>query len=262
MVEEDLMSTDDWKRKLEQQEIESREYRHRIYKMIDLENMGKILDVGCGTGAVTRDIAQITRGHVTGIDIDQRKLERAEEYLVDLENVDLIHGNAQELAFGDGEFDLVIFHIVLLYIKDKQKAVRECARVCKKGGLVVASLEPDYEGRLIYPEDPFREIQLRNARKLGADTKCGRKLQYLFKKAGLKTEVRLDQDTDYIHIKDPKKKLKMFVDNWWLQERMFWDTGWSNNEIEKYRKEMASLIENGLLFDYPTAFYAIGRKLE
>ena len=261
MVEEDLMSTDDWKRKLEQQEMESRKYRHRIYEMIDLKNRKNILDVGCGTGAVTRDIAGMTGGHVTGIDIDRKKLEKAEKYLEDLENVDLIHGDAQELPFGDGEFDLVIFHIVLLYIKDKLKAVSECARVCEKGGLVVASLEPDYEGHLTYPEDPFREIQLKNARKIGADTKCGRKLQYLFTRAGLETTVDLDQETDYIHIKDHQKKLKMFLDNWWLQEKMFKNEGWSNNKIEKYRKEMTSLMENGLLFDYPTAFYAIGRKL-
>jgi ubiquinone/menaquinone biosynthesis C-methylase UbiE len=260
MVEEDLMSTDDWKRKLERQEIESREYRHRIYDMIDLENRERVLDVGCGTGAVTKAIAQITRGHVTGIDIDQRKLERAEEYLLDLENVDLIHGDAQELPFGDGEFDLVIFHIVLLYIKDKQKAVNEFARVCEKGGLVVASLEPDYEGHLTYPEDPFREIQLRNARKIGADTKCGRKLQYLFTRAGLETQVGLDQETDYIHIKDPKKKFKMFVDNWWLQERMLGDAGWSQGRIKEYKENISSLIGNGLLFDFPTAFYATGRK--
>ena len=43
--------------------------------------MKKILDVGCGTGAVTRDIARLTKGKVLGIDIDKKKLKHAEKLL-------------------------------------------------------------------------------------------------------------------------------------------------------------------------------------
>ncbi len=254
------MTTEDWKRKLEQQEEESREYRHKIYEMIDLSSKKNILDVGCGTGSVTRDIALLTDGKVTGVDIDEEKLKIAEEFLKDLDKVNLSHGDVQDLQYENESFDLVIFNIVLLYFPDKQKAVSECARVCRKNGLVVATLEPDYQGRLIYPEDPFIEVQLKNAKKLGADIRCGRKLLYLFTNAGLETTVGLDQETDYIHIKDPKKKQKMFEDNWWLHEKMIRNEGWSDERIEEYRKERLSLIGSGLLFDYPTAFYAIGRK--
>jgi ubiquinone/menaquinone biosynthesis C-methylase UbiE len=254
------MTVSDWRRKLASQESESRAYRRKIYDMIELSSKKNILDVGCGTGAVTRDIAIQTNGKVTGLDIDPEKLDIARELLSDLDNVTLVEGDVQELPFEEGEFDLVIFHIVLLYVPDKQRAVNECKRVCEKGGLVVASLEPDYEGRMIYPDDPFMEVQLENARRLGADTKCGRKLKYLFTRAGLETVVSLDQDTEYLHIKDPKRKLKMFEDNWWLHEKMFRNEGWSEEDIEKYHERMASLIRDGLLFDYPTAFYAIGKR--
>lgn len=261
MSEEELMTTEDWKRKLGSQERESREYRKKIYDLIDLPSRMNILDAGCGTGAITRDMALQSKGKVTGLDIDSKKLDIAKGHLKDLDNVELVEGDMQDLPFGDGEFDLIIFHIVLLYVKDKQRAVDECARVCNKGGLVVASLEPDYEARIIYPEDPFMEVQLKNARKLGADTRCGRKLKYLFKKAGLKTTIGLDQDTEYLHISSSEKKLKMFEDNWWIHEKMLKNECWERERIEEYHRHMSKLIKEGLLFDYPTAFYAIGEKV-
>ena len=72
--------TDDWVKKLKQQAEDSVEYRHKLYNMVNLKNQKKILDVGCGTGAVTDDLAVFTRGEVVAIDIDTKKLEHAKLY--------------------------------------------------------------------------------------------------------------------------------------------------------------------------------------
>ncbi|MCK5254246.1 MAG: methyltransferase domain-containing protein, partial [Thermoplasmata archaeon] len=68
--EEVEWTTDDWVRKLKQQARDSHTYRHKLYDRVGLARAKRILDVGCGTGAVTIDIAESTRGHVVGIDVD------------------------------------------------------------------------------------------------------------------------------------------------------------------------------------------------
>ena len=74
MPEEEPLTTEDWIKKLSRQADENRLYRYKLYKQVDLEKKDRILDVGCGTGAVTLDIARLTKGEVVGIDIDVDKL--------------------------------------------------------------------------------------------------------------------------------------------------------------------------------------------
>lgn len=151
--EERKWKIEDWIRKLKQQAEDSMEYRHVLYEKVDLKNKKNILDVGCGTGAVTLDIAQSTNGQVTGIDIDSEKLEEARKVLYNIPNIKLMEADVLDLPFEDETFDLVLFNVVLIYIKDQQKGMSEMARVIKKGGYVMATLEPDYASYISYPED-------------------------------------------------------------------------------------------------------------
>ena len=61
-------TTDDWAKKLKQQAKESKKYRHKLYEKVNLKNKKNILDVGCGTGEITLDLAKYTKGNVIGID--------------------------------------------------------------------------------------------------------------------------------------------------------------------------------------------------
>ena len=83
-------TTSDWIKKLKQQAEDSREYRHKLYKKVKLSEKKNILDVGCGTGAVTLDIAESTEGEVIGIDIDSDKLKEAERVLFNVSNIKLM----------------------------------------------------------------------------------------------------------------------------------------------------------------------------
>jgi SAM-dependent methyltransferase len=253
-------SVPDWARKLAQQAEESKEYRHGLYEKADLKNRERVLDIGCGTGDVTMDIAGHTDGGVVGIDIDDEKLEIARKYVSSIENLDIMKGDMCELPFDDESFDLVVFNIVLVYVKDQQKAVDEAARVTRKGGMVMATLEPDYEGDLRYPPDPAREIHLKWMKDMGADLRCGRKLKYLFTTAGLDTEVGIDVESDYVYIRDRDRKLKLFRDQKWVMEKILSENGWPPERIEGYLLKQEDLLERGLQFHFPTAFYAIGRK--
>jgi ubiquinone/menaquinone biosynthesis C-methylase UbiE len=252
--------TDDWVKKLRQQAEDSKEYRHKLYERVELKNKKRILDVGCGTGAVTEDLALLTSGEVVGIDNDPEKLEHAKKLLKGAENVRLMEADVLELPFDDEYFDLVVFTIVLVYIKDQQRALNEMARVTKKGGVVLATLEPDYAGRFDYPACPYVPLMLKSMEELGADLYTGRKLKALFNNAGLRTEVGMDTESDFILHKDDTKSLERFQRDFWVFEKLFKKANWSEEKIKKFKIEEINRIKSGQSFHFPPCFYAIGKK--
>jgi ubiquinone/menaquinone biosynthesis C-methylase UbiE len=260
MTKSNFWQLDDWSRKLKQQAKDSEEYRHKLYKKVNMQSKKNILDVGCGTGVITGDIASLTKGTVIGIDIDDEKLNLAKQLLTEIKNVKLFKADALELPFNDCTFDLVVFNIVLIYIKDQEKVLREMARVTTKNGIVLATLEPDYAGRIDYPDSPLAEIFLESMAELGADLHTGRKLKVLFSKAGLQTKVGIDTETEYILISDDDKRIEMFEKDKWVSEKLLKKAGWSADQIKEYLKSEKHSIKNGLNFKFAPSFYAIGRK--
>jgi ubiquinone/menaquinone biosynthesis C-methylase UbiE len=251
-------TTDDWVKNLKEQAEYFKEYRHNLYKKVSLKTKGQILDIGCGTGVITKDIAEYTHGRVTGIDIDHEKLHHAFKLLSRFPSVTLLQGNAVDLPFKDNTFDLVVFTVVLMYVPDKQKAVNEMARVTKKNGIVLATMEPDYASSISYPEDCTLPLFFKSMEKLGADLKMGRKLRYLFGKANLKTEIGIHTwNFDFIN---EEKGKKIFLKQFWLIEKTLIQHGWTEDSIQSYKQEKLQLIEDNLAFSFMPVYYAIGRK--
>lgn len=252
---------EDWIRKLKQQAEDSMEYRHVLYDKVDLKNKKNILDVGCGTGAVTLDIAQSTSGQVTGIDIDSEKLAEARRVLSNIPNIKLIEADVLNLPFEDESFDLVLFNVVLIYIKDQPKALNEMYRVTEKGGHVMATLEPDYASYISYPEDIIGPLVVKHMERLGADVKTGRKLKYLFSSARLKTEAGLETAGDLIISRYDEKHLENFYKSVWVIEKLLRGFDWTEKEIEEYRNDMENRWKTGTQFAFMPSFYAIGEKV-
>jgi ubiquinone/menaquinone biosynthesis C-methylase UbiE len=251
---------EDWIKKLKQQAEESMEYRHTLYDKVELKNKKNILDVGCGTGAVTLDIAQYTEGQVTGIDIDSEKLEEARKVLSSIPNIKLMEADVLNLPFEDEIFDLVLFNVVLIYIKDQQKALNEMARVTKKGGHVMATLEPDYASYITYPEDVIGDIVIKQMERLGADVKTGRKLKHLFGSAGLTTEMGIETAGDLIISKNDELILENFHKSSWVIEKMLNGFDWPDNKIKEYLDDLEKRCKAGTHFAFMPSFYAIGNK--
>ena len=260
-TKENEWTTDDWIKKLKHQADDSKEYRHKLYEKVDLKNKRKILDVGCGTGAVTLDIALLTEGEVVGIDIDEEKLQEAERVLSKISNIKLMKGDVLDLPFEDDSFDLVVFNIVLMHVKKQQEAVNEMARVVQKGGFVLGTLEPDYASLMTYPENPTVPLIIESLKERGADIYAGRKLKVLLNKAGLKTEVGMDTESNFVLVKDEKKYLDMFVKDFWLLDKLLKKNKWTEEQIERYKEEEVKKIKRGLSFHFIPCFYAIGRKI-
>lgn len=100
---------------------------------------GRTLDLGCGEGRVTRDLARL--GHaVTGVDASPTLVAAAVEAHPE---GDYAVANAELLPFADETFGLVVAHNLLMDVQDMPAVVREAARVLTPGGrLCIAITHP------------------------------------------------------------------------------------------------------------------------
>ena len=114
----------------------------------------RVLDVGCGPGTITLDIARrVVPGHVIGIDASSDVIAQAQREAVGVDNVEFATGDVDALDFADATFDVVHAHQVMQHLSDPVGALREMRRVCKPDG-VVAVRDCDYEAFTWYPADP------------------------------------------------------------------------------------------------------------
>jgi SAM-dependent methyltransferase len=94
----------------------------------------RILDVGCGPGDITGRFATQLGADVKAIDVSPRMVE-----LTRARGIDAQLADAEDLPFGDDEFDCVFAGWVLYHVPALDKAITECARVLKADGRLVAS---------------------------------------------------------------------------------------------------------------------------
>ena len=160
------------------------------YLLSRLRPDARILDVGCGPGTITADLAaRVPSGEVVGIDAVADVLHgaRQEAERRGQANVRFETGDVYQLAFSDGSFDVVHAHQVLQHLSDPVAALAEMRRVCRPGGLVAAR-DGDYGGMFWYPEDPelaeWRELYRNVARALGGEPDAGRHLLSWARQAG------------------------------------------------------------------------------
>lgn len=125
-----------------------------------------VLDVGCGPGSISIDIARlIPDGHVTGIDIADPLAEARESATaLGITNVDFQVGDIHELDFPDNSFDIVHVHQVLQHIGNPIHALREMRRVAKPGGIVAAR---ESASMTCYPESEGIAAWLELTRRVG-----------------------------------------------------------------------------------------------
>ena len=108
-------------------------------------NPTSILDVGCGEGVLTEKWAKRVDGRVVGIDLDDPVLHKEWEQR-QAPNLEYLVMKAENLPFGDNEFDLAGAIEVLEHVPDPEHTVAEMARVASKHLLVSVPREPLWRG--------------------------------------------------------------------------------------------------------------------
>jgi ubiquinone/menaquinone biosynthesis C-methylase UbiE len=149
-----------------------------------------VLDVGCGPGTITADLAaRIAPGRVTAVENTHEALElaRAEAQARNLSNISFVTSDVHALDFADDTFDVVHTHQVLQHVADPVQALREMRRVCVPGG-IVAARDADYAGFIWFPQlaalDRWLDLYERAARPNGGEPDAGRRLLSWAQQAG------------------------------------------------------------------------------
>jgi SAM-dependent methyltransferase len=152
------------------------------YLLPRLEPGSSVLDIGCGPGTITADLAELVApGKVLAVDlfVDVLDVARAEIARRNLSNVTFAAADVHRLDVADGVFDVVHAHQVLQHVADPVQALREMRRVCRPGG-IVAARDADYAGFAWFPELPaldlWRDLYRRAARANRGEPDAGRRL--------------------------------------------------------------------------------------
>jgi SAM-dependent methyltransferase len=137
-----------------------------------------LLDVGCGPGTITADLAaRVAPGRVVGIDASAEVIAHARD--LNASGVEFAVGDVYALDAAAGSFDVVHAHQVLQHLTDPVAAVTEAARVLRPDGLL-AVRDSDYGAFFWAPANPqlarwlelYHQLTTRN----GADADAGRHL--------------------------------------------------------------------------------------
>jgi SAM-dependent methyltransferase len=150
----------------------------------------RVLDAGCGAGAVTRELCDLVgpTGHVTAMDPSPRLLGEAQVALSGQANVTFVSAALPETGLPGEQFDLAWSHLVFEHLRAPEAGLRELVRLVRPGGQVVVS-DADGNGLLNWPQPPEVEAGVakvaRALERAGVDLFVGRKLHHFFWRAGL-----------------------------------------------------------------------------
>jgi ubiquinone/menaquinone biosynthesis C-methylase UbiE len=151
----------------------------------------RVLDVGCGSGAVTREIARRvgSQGLAVGIDPSPALLAVARELAQEAgcgDRVQFREGNALRLPFPDGSFDAVVCVTVLSHVPSGEAAIPELVRVLRSGGrLGVFDLDTDMTS-FTHPDRALtRRIVAAASDATAVNGWLVRQLPLLFQRAGI-----------------------------------------------------------------------------
>jgi len=171
-----------WHTRYAQQAKWTRDLRAYTFNKIKLDDSQRVLEVGCGTGAILSELP--TGPSLHGLDLDPAALAQCR---IHASAASLIQGNALSLPYSNRSFDVVYCHFLLLWVRDPLQALLEMKRVTKAGGTIIAFAEPDYTKRIDKPDElvPLGKWQTESLRRQGADPGFGARLAESFFQAGI-----------------------------------------------------------------------------
>jgi ubiquinone/menaquinone biosynthesis C-methylase UbiE len=150
------------------------------YLLPHLRSGDRLLDVGCGPGTITTDLAaHVAPGEVLGVDVAEEVVAEAARSAAAAEcgNVRFARGDAYGIDAAAGTFDVIHAHQVLQHLSDPIAALREMRRALRPGGLL-AVRDSDYGAFVWAPADHrldrWMQLYHRITERNGAQADAGR----------------------------------------------------------------------------------------
>lgn len=137
---------------------QQRAMRRAFLESVAFPPAARVLEVGCGTGVLTRVLAGWRGvGEVVGVDLAPALVARARQLAAGLPNVRFEEGDARALRLDDDSFDVVVFDSTLSHVSGPERALDEAFRVMRADGWL-AVFDGDYATATVAlgPDDPLQ----------------------------------------------------------------------------------------------------------
>ncbi|MCX6555363.1 MAG: methyltransferase domain-containing protein [Candidatus Aminicenantes bacterium] len=186
--------------------------RHFLYRKISLANHDRILDLGCGSGVITAEVAAICGRPVLGVDRDSAMIAFAQ---AEYPGNRFLAADENELLKQGLHFDLIVLSFVLMWQAKPKQFLNKMKKLLSAKGTLLLLAEPDYGGRIDFPAelDFLKEIFIGHIFRQHGDPYIGRKLKSLLEKSDWRAEVGLASHLNFPTDYDPGR---------WEKEWRFW----------------------------------------
>lgn len=179
----------------------SLENDYRTLRPILKEGM-LVLDIGCGTGAISKDVAKIVgeKGKVIGIDNTQKFIESGKETYKEISNLTLIHSDLFDFESKE-KFDLIIAARVLQWLTTPKEALIKLKSLLKPDGQI-SILDYNHEKLEWHPSPPtsmktFYDIFLKWRKDAGMNNKIAEDLSDMMTEVGFHSVEVLNSNEHY-----------------------------------------------------------------
>ena len=237
-----------------------------LLSLVNLDEVHSVLDIGCGKGHDLKAIGERLgpEARLVGVDSSPKAIDAATELVADDPRFAFfVHDVSTGLPFEDETFDLVWSANLLECVTDKDALIREVHRVLKPGGQVLFG-HWDWDSQLIDGEDKdlVRRIvhtfgDWKQAWMTDCDSWMGRRLWRVFNRSGLfagGVHAYVITDTEFAPGRIGYERVKDF-------EALVRRNLISQDDYERFYRDVESLAENGEYF-YSTTMYAyVGTKV-
>jgi SAM-dependent methyltransferase len=250
------LSPAEWHQRFRLQARWTEDLRQHLYPRAGLDRAARVLDVGCGTGALQAELSEESRSQIHGVDLNLSFLAQAAQ---NNPASQYVAGDAHKLPYASASFDICLCHFLLLWVENPEEVLSEMRRVTRPGGALMALAEPDYGGRIDHPPElaQIGQLQAGSLIQQGAEPEMGRRLAGLFSNFGLQSV-----ETGVLGAQWSGPPLPEELASEWAVIRSDLKDMLSREQLEKLQEmEMRAWARRERVLFVPT-FYAWGRLPE